>query len=72
MNNEVIITCAVTGAGESVGVHSAIPVTPEEIANAAIYDDLLAGVTEPDVITVFERLRDASLYQHLPAFERCS
>jgi uncharacterized protein (DUF849 family) len=36
MNDEVIITCAVTGAGDSVGVHPAIPVTPEEIANAAI------------------------------------
>jgi len=36
MNDEVIITCAVTGSGNSVGVHPAIPVTPEEIANAAI------------------------------------
>jgi uncharacterized protein (DUF849 family) len=36
MNDEVIITCAVTGAGETVGVHPAIPVTPEEIAIAAI------------------------------------
>jgi len=36
MNEEVIISCAVTGAGETVGVHPAIPVTPEEIANAAI------------------------------------
>ncbi len=36
MNSEVIITCAVTGAGNTVGVHPAIPVTPEEIAHAAI------------------------------------
>ncbi len=36
MNEEVIITCAVTGAGDTVGVHPAIPVTPEQIANAAI------------------------------------
>jgi len=36
MNDEVIITCAVTGSGDTVGVHPAIPVTPEEIANAAI------------------------------------
>jgi len=36
MNNEVIISCAVTGAGDSVGVHPAIPVTPEQIADAAI------------------------------------
>ena len=36
MNNEVIITCAVTGSGDTVGVHPAIPVTPEDIASAAI------------------------------------
>ena len=36
MNNEVIISCAVTGSGDTVGKHPAIPVTPEEIANAAI------------------------------------
>ena len=36
MNREVIVTCAVTGAGDTVGRHPAIPVTPEEIASAAI------------------------------------
>jgi uncharacterized protein (DUF849 family) len=36
MNREVIVTCAVTGAGDTVGKHPAIPVTPEQIANAAI------------------------------------
>jgi len=36
MNDEVIITCAVTGAGQTVGIHPAIPVTPEQIANAAL------------------------------------
>lgn len=36
MNDEVIITCALTGAGDTVGVHPAIPVTPEQIADAAI------------------------------------
>jgi len=36
MNEEVIITCAVTGAADTVGVHPAIPVTPQEIAAAAI------------------------------------
>jgi len=43
-----------------------------EIDNAALYDDILASVTEEDVITVFEQLRAASLENHLPAFERCS
>ncbi len=36
MNQEVIVTCAVTGAGNTVGKHPAIPVTPKEIAEAAI------------------------------------
>ena len=36
MNFEVAITCAVTGAGDTVGKHPAIPVTPEQIAVAAI------------------------------------
>jgi uncharacterized protein (DUF849 family) len=36
MNTEVIVTCAVTGAGDTVGRHPAIPVTPTQIAEAAI------------------------------------
>ena len=36
MNKDVIISCAVTGSGDTVVKHPAIPVTPEEIANAAI------------------------------------
>ncbi|MCV6627112.1 MAG: 3-keto-5-aminohexanoate cleavage protein [Cellvibrionaceae bacterium] len=36
MNNEVIITCAVTGSGDTVDKHPNIPVTPEQIANSAI------------------------------------
>jgi uncharacterized protein (DUF849 family) len=36
MNHEVIITCAVTGAGDTVGKHPAIPVTPKQIADAAL------------------------------------
>ena len=36
MNRDVIITCAVTGAGDTVGKHPAIPVTPRQIADAAI------------------------------------
>src|SRR6478752_8053043 len=36
MNHEVIISCAVTGAGDTVGKHPAIPVTPREIAESAI------------------------------------
>ena len=36
MQPKVIITCAVTGAGDTVGKHPAIPITPEQIANSAL------------------------------------
>ena len=36
MNTEVFVTCAVTGAGDTVGKHPAVPVTPRQIADAAI------------------------------------
>jgi uncharacterized protein (DUF849 family) len=36
MARPVIITCAVTGGADTVGKHPAIPVTPAEIATAAI------------------------------------
>ena len=36
MNYEVIVSCAVTGAGDTVDKSPLIPVTPEEVANAAI------------------------------------
>ena len=36
MNREVVVTCAVTGAGDTVDKHPAIPVTPEQVATAAI------------------------------------
>lgn len=41
-----------------------------EIANANLYNELLANVKEADIIAVFTRLRDASQENHLPAFER--
>ena len=36
MNFNAFITCAVTGSGNSVGKHPDIPVTPQQIATAAI------------------------------------
>ena len=36
MNTEVVLTCALTGAGDTVGKSKYVPVTPEEIAEAAI------------------------------------
>ena len=36
MNFEVVVTCAVTGAGDTVGRHPGVPVTPGQIAEAAV------------------------------------
>ena len=36
MQPKVIITCAVTGSGDTVGKSPNVPVTPEQIANAAL------------------------------------
>jgi len=36
MNREVIISCAVTGAGDTADRHPGLPVTPQQIAEAAI------------------------------------
>ncbi len=36
VNSDVIISCAVTGAGNTVGKHPDIPITPRQIADAAL------------------------------------
>ncbi len=36
MNQDVVITCAVTGSGETQHKHPAIPITPKQIADACI------------------------------------
>jgi len=36
VNTDVIISCAITGAGDTAGKHPAIPVTPKQIAESAI------------------------------------
>lgn len=36
MNHDVIVTCAVTGAGDSVGRSPHVPITPAQIADACI------------------------------------
>ena len=36
MNTEVIVSCAITGAGDTADKHPDLPVTPEQIANSAI------------------------------------
>jgi 3-dehydrocarnitine:acetyl-CoA trimethylamine transferase len=36
MNPEVIITCAITGDGDTTGKHPAIPITPKQIAASSV------------------------------------
>ena len=36
MNNDVIITCAITGSGDTAKKHPNLPITPKQIANEAI------------------------------------
>lgn len=43
-----------------------------EVANAALYDRLLAGTDRPDIRAVYHNLRRASQESHLPAFRRCA
>ena len=43
-----------------------------EVANAALYERLLAATHRPDILTVFRRLQEASQQRHLPAFRRCA
>ncbi len=44
-----------------------------EIANFGLYDQWIATVQDyADITQVFTMLRDASEFQHLPAFERCA
>ena len=42
MNRDVMITCAVTGSGDSIGKHPDLPVTPKQIAQAC-FDAADAG-----------------------------
>ena len=70
MNPNVIITCALTGAGDTVDKHPAIPVTPTQIAAAAV-EAAKAGATVVhchvrDPITG-KGSRDPALYREVMA-----
>lgn len=43
-----------------------------EIADAALYDELLKVTDNLDVVQVYKNLQAASLNSHLPAFEACN
>ena len=51
MNFEVIVTCAVTGAGETVDKSPHVPVTPKEVADAAI-EAAKAGASAAHVLSL--------------------
>lgn len=75
MRNEVIITCAITGSGDSRGKNPNVPVTPEEIAAAAV-EAAKAGaaavhvhVRDPET-TLFSR--DIALYEEAASLIRAS
>jgi hypothetical protein len=42
-----------------------------EIADAALYDELIPVTTHSDLLQVYRNLQSASLNNHLPAFEVC-
>jgi uncharacterized protein (DUF849 family) len=68
MNRKVMITCALTGAGDTVGRSEHVPVTPEQIARSGI-DAARAGAT---IVHIHVRdpqtgqgSRDVALYQEV-------
>ena len=68
MQAKVIITCAVTGAGDTIGKHPAIPVTPQEIATSALEAaDAGATIVHCHVrnIETGRGARDVSLYREV-------
>jgi uncharacterized protein (DUF849 family) len=68
VNWEVFITCAVTGAGDTVGQSDYVPVTPAQIANAAI-EAAKAGAAVAHVhvrdATTGKGSRDPRLYREV-------
>jgi uncharacterized protein (DUF849 family) len=66
MNYEVIVTCALTGAGDTVDKHPAIPVTPRQIAAAAV-EAAKAGAT---VVHCHVREPDTGKFSRRPELYR--
>lgn len=68
MQNKIIITCAVTGAGETTEKSSYVPVTPKEIADSAI-EAAKAGATIAHIHVrdpeTGKASHDASLYREV-------
>ncbi|MQA82274.1 MAG: 3-keto-5-aminohexanoate cleavage protein [Streptosporangiales bacterium] len=68
MNDEVIITAALTGAGDTVGRSEHVPVTPEEIAASAV-DAANAGAAVVHIhvrdVETGKGSRDVALYREV-------
>lgn len=68
MNNKVIVTCAVTGAGDTTGKSEHVPVTPEEIAADAVAATRAGAsvvhIHVRDVVTK-QSSRDVALYREV-------
>jgi uncharacterized protein (DUF849 family) len=66
MQSKIILTCAVTGAGDTVGKSPHVPVTPEQVANAAL-EAASAGATVVHChvrnVKTGKGARDVSLYR---------
>lgn len=43
MNIDVILTCAVTGVGDSAAKHPDLPITPKQIAESALMESVEAN-----------------------------
>lgn len=75
MNREVFITCAVTGAGDTAGRSDKVPVTPEQIAAAAIEaaeaGAAVAHIHVRDPVTK-QGSRDLALYRETVRIIRAS
>lgn len=75
MNNDVIITCAVTGAGNTLAKHPGIPVTPKQIADSVIAAAKAGAavahihVRDPET---GEGSRDVELFKEVVALVRAS
>lgn len=75
MNRKVIVTCALTGAGDTTGKSEFVPVTPRQIADDAIAA-ARAGASAVHVhvrnITTRQGSRDVGLYREVVRMVRAS
>jgi uncharacterized protein (DUF849 family) len=66
MNRDVIVTCAITGSGDTADKHPELPITPEQIATSALgAADAGAAIVHLHVrnIETGKGTRDVSLYE---------